>query len=68
MRERKFPYDFDPTPAQRATFRGTPYERDEHELRSTILARGLTGDPSAGKLTPRQQQWVQWLRPQLEER
>lgn len=68
MREKKFNFDFDPTPEQLHAFRGTPYENDPFNLKATLLARALSGDPSAGQLTPRQQQWVDWLLPQLEGR
>jgi hypothetical protein len=70
MRENqnRFKFDFDPTPEQTQSFRGTPYENDHYNLRATLLARALSGDPSAGTLTPRQQQWVDWLREQLDGR
>ena len=68
MREKQFKFDFDPEPHQIEAFRGTPYENDHDALRATILARALSGDPSAGKLSARQQQWVDWLLPQLEGR
>ena len=68
MRDRKFKFDFDPTPEQRQAFRGTAYESDGHNLRATLLARFLSGDPSAGQPTQRQREWVDWLRPQLEGR
>ena len=70
MREKQnqFKFDFDPTPEQSQTFKGTPYENDHYNLRATLLARALSGDPSAGSLTPRQEQWVNWLREQLDGR
>jgi hypothetical protein len=68
MREKGLQFDFEATPEQLQAFRGTPYERDLPNLKQTLLARALTGDPSAGQLTPRQQQWVEWLRQQLEGR
>ena len=70
MRENqnRFKFDFDPTPEQQQSFRGTPYENDPYNLRATILARALSGDPSAGTLAPRQQQWVDWLLEQLNAR
>ena len=43
------------TPAQRQRFAGTPYETAApDDLRATILARRLSGDPSAGETTPEQ--------------
>lgn len=32
---------------------------------STILARIISGDPSAGNPTSRQQEWADWLVPRL---
>ena len=68
MRERAFKFDFDPTPEQVQSFRGSPYANDPHNMSATILARALSGDPSAGTLSPRQQQWVDWLADQLNKR
>lgn len=68
MREHNVTPDFDVTPEQSAPFKGTAYEKDAPAMRSTILARALSGDPSAGSLTPQQQQWLTWLRPKLEGR
>lgn len=70
MRENqnRFKFDFDPTEEQMQMFRGSPYENDHYNLRATILARALAGDPSAGTLSARQQQWVQWLADQLNKR
>lgn len=66
--QNRFKFDFDPTPEQQQSFRGTPYENDPYNLRATILARALSGDPSSGTLAPRQQQWVDWLRDMLDKR
>lgn len=68
MRERKFNFDFDPTPEQVQSFRGTAYERDPFNMKATILARAISGDPSAGTLSQRQREWVDWLLPQLNQR
>lgn len=68
MREKQFKYDFDITPEQRSAFRGTPYANDDYALSATILARALSGDPSAGTLNQRQKEWVEWLLPQLNNR
>lgn len=68
MREKGYKFDFDPTPEQVQSFRGSPYANDPHNMSATILARALAGDPSAGALSPRQQQWVDWLAEQLNQR
>jgi hypothetical protein len=68
MREKKFKFDFDPTPEQMQSFSGTAYENDQDNMKATILARALSGDPSAGPLTKRQKEWVDWLLPQLDGR
>jgi hypothetical protein len=68
MRQKNFQFDFDPEPHQIQAFRGTPYENDPEAMKATILSRALSGDPSAGQLNARQQQWVDWLLPQLEGR
>jgi len=52
---------FNLTPEQKATFRGTEYENDEIALKQSILSRIISGDPSAGNITPMQKQWSDWL-------
>ena len=68
MRDNKFDLDFEISPNQRAYFDGTEYEGRDNDIRSTLLARALTGDKSAGELTPELLGWANWLRPQLEAR
>ena len=46
------------TDAQRGAFAGTEYGQDDQALRETLAARILTGDPSAGEITPEQRAYV----------
>ena len=39
----------------------------DDDRRATILARHLSGDPSAGKMTPEQEAHVKWLRTSLDD-
>lgn len=48
MRENQFQPRFTPSPEQRASFVGTPYEKNPNAMLETLLARLLSGDPSAG--------------------
>lgn len=68
MRENKIKPDFDVTDDQRKDFKGTPYENDDDALKETILARAVSGDASAGKLTARQQEWAKLVGAQLRAR
>ena len=68
MRENKIKPDFDVTDDQRKDFKGTPYENDDDALKETILARAVSGDPSAGKLTARQKEWAKLVGAQLRAR
>ena len=70
LREQKWPLDFELTPEQRASFQGTPYGDPAHadDLKQTLLARLVSGDPSAGTPTARQQEWANWLKGTLEGR
>lgn len=56
MRDKGMEFGFPVTDEQKAPFAGTPYGAPENinALRSTILSRILTGDPSAGNITPEQ--------------
>lgn len=56
MDEKKPKLDFEPTPEQAAFFAGTEYGKPENKerLKETIVARILTGDKSAGEITPEQ--------------
>ena len=57
MRENNFSPEFFVTPKQKSSLDGTPYSLPGNELqrRRSILARIISGDPSAGEITPRQQ-------------
>jgi hypothetical protein len=72
MREQQYPFDFDVTPQQRGPFEAmdSPYAKPEnlYHLQSTILGRILSGDPSAGDITPEQQAWADKILPLLEAR
>lgn len=52
--------NFDLTPSQMETLGG--YSKDMNDIRQTIAARILSGDPSAGQATPQQLEYVQGLR------
>lgn len=58
---------FNLTPEQEKAFAGTQYGKieDKTPLKQTLLARILTGDESAGKITPMQKRWADWLKTQL---
>ena len=58
---------FNLTPEQEKSFAGTQYGKieDKTPLKQSILARILTGDESAGKITPMQQKWADWVQSQL---
>ena len=47
---------FEITPEQKEKFRN--YSKDDQDIRETIAARILSGDPSAGQPTPQQIEWV----------
>jgi len=51
---------FDLTPDQMSTLGS--YSKNMDDIRQTIAARILSGDPSAGKATPEQLEYVQGLR------
>jgi hypothetical protein len=68
MRESQVMPSFGLTGEQRAAFRGTAYEQDDNALRQTILARIISGDPSAGKITDEQRQWAEWALRNLSKR
>ena len=66
IRDRKLDFDFDPTHEQQRSFAGTAYANDPYNMRATILARIISNDPSAGQVTPRQQEWADWIKTQLQ--
>jgi hypothetical protein len=70
MREQGSNFDFELTPQQKQMFAGTPYGApgNESHAKASIIARALSGDPSAGELTPEQQAWVSRIAPQLRAR
>ena len=72
MREQQYPFDFDVTPQQRSPFEAMDslYVKPEnlYHLQSTILGRIISGDPSAGDITPEQQAWADKILPLLEAR
>ena len=68
LRENKVIPEFNVTDEQRASFRGTNYEKDDVALKHTIMSRIISGDPSAGKITPSQKQWSDWLLDNLNKR
>jgi hypothetical protein len=52
--------NFELTPTQKEKFGS--YSKDPNDIRQTIAARILSGDPSAGDATPEQQEYVSRLR------
>ena len=58
---------FNLTPEQEKAFAGTQYGKiqDKTPLKQSVLARILTGDESAGTITPMQKKWADWLKTQL---
>lgn len=64
MNERGYPMKFDVTPEQQSTFQGTVYGKPENQdqLRQTLIARIIAGDPSAGKPTTDQEAWANLIR------
>jgi hypothetical protein len=59
MRQLGMTPTFQPTAQQRSVYAGTPYESNETEMRSTIVARLLSGDPSGYEATPDQKRFIQ---------
>jgi len=54
MNKTNFTSDFDLTDEQKEFFKGSAYAKNPDAARQTILARILTGDPSAKNATPEQ--------------
>jgi hypothetical protein len=54
LRQGQYQPQFEVTPEQEATFKGTPYENKPQDMRETILGRAYSGDPSITP-TPTQQ-------------
>lgn len=59
MKVAKIAPEFKLTPEQSSFFKGTEYEKDPVAARQTILARILSGDPSAKNVTEEQKQAAQ---------
>ena len=68
LREKKAVPEFSVTKEQREYFKGTAYENDELNMKHTILGRIISEDPSAGKITPEQKKWADYLKNELENR
>jgi len=70
LRESKLEPDFDVTPAQLESFKGTKYADPENELhlKHSLISRILTNDSSAGEVTEDQQGWADYVLKQLEKR
>lgn len=64
MRERQIAPQFNVTDEQKAAFAGTPYGDDLEAMRQTLVARIVSGDPSA-RATPAQTAEAHRLVPQL---
>lgn len=67
MRDNNFSADFEVTPKQAEFFKGTEYGKPENQkqLKNTLVARWLTGDPSAGKPTKEQRSVVEKVKSML---
>lgn len=68
MRETEYKPDFELTAEQKRAFKGTEYERNPEALKGSILARILSGDPSAGNVTPEQLKAAERVMQELEKR
>lgn len=67
LRDNKVEPKFNVTPEQMKMFTNTEYGKPENEqaLKHTLIARFLTGDPSAGQMTDMQKEWVNWVQSKL---
>ncbi len=70
LRENKIDPQFNMTPEQTKFFAGTDYGKPENAmmLKHTLIGRILSGDPSAGAVTPMQKQWADWVMENLQKR
>lgn len=70
LRDKKTPLSFGVTEKQKSSFAGTDYGKPENEnfLRQTLLARILTGDPSAMDVTQEQRTAAKALQQELDSR
>ena len=67
MRQQGTNPKFELTDEQNKFFKGTEYEKDKAAAKQTILARILTGDPSAKNVTPEQIKAAQELRDSVQQ-
>jgi hypothetical protein len=51
-----------PQEEQKSMFKGSEYETDEQSAKQSIIARFLTGDPSAGNVTKEQKDFADALK------
>ena len=67
MRDNKLEPKFNVTPEQLKSFEGTEYGKPENllHLKHTLIARILSGDPSAGNVTEMQRKWAEYVSSQL---
>ena len=65
MNEKNINPSFALTKEQKSMFKGSEYESNEQAAKQSILARFLTGDPSAGNLTKEQRESADMLRRML---
>lgn len=67
MREKGYKFDFPVPQVMQNPFKGSIYSKPEnlHHLQSTIISRGVAGDPSAGEMTPAQQIWVNRIKSEM---
>jgi len=64
MRRNALLPNFSVTPQQSQQFMGTAYQNDHDNMRRTLAARLMSGDPSAQDATPEQHDWVKrYLQP-----
>ena len=66
MRQNGITPQFDITPEQAASFKGTEYESDLPSLKQSIVGRIISGDPSAGAITPAQKEFADQIMKSLE--
>jgi len=60
--------NFQLTPEQKTSLKGTPYENDETAAKHTIIARIVSGDPSAKNVTQEQKQLASQVEAKLQQR
>ena len=65
MRQNNFSPDFELTPQQARFFEGSPYANNAVAAKQTIIARILSGDPSAGDVTDEQRIYADMVRQRL---